>query len=105
MPIVRMEVLEEASVEAILKELDTTDELREVSAVRITSYQQRLASSHNRCVKLHTFKAKELVLRRVFENTFKPTDGKFQPNWIIHGGMSRDNRFLHTEQTRWDGCS
>ena len=36
---------------------------------------------HNRRVKPRIFKAGELVLRRVFENTATPTDEKFQPNW------------------------
>ena len=58
-----------------------TQELREAAAVRIVSYQQRLASLHNQCVKPRTFKVGDLVLRRVFENTTNPTDGKFQPNW------------------------
>ena len=49
----------EANIEAVIKDLDTTDELREAAAVRIASYQQRLASLHNRWVKLHTFKAGE----------------------------------------------
>ena len=49
--------------------------------VRITSYQQRLASWHNRCVKPCTFKARELVLRRVFENTSNLADEKLQLNW------------------------
>ena len=32
-------------------------------------------------MKPHTFKAEELVLRRVFENTSNLANGKFQPNW------------------------
>ena len=32
-------------------------------------------------MKLRTFKDSELVLRRVFENTPNPADGKFQANW------------------------
>ena len=81
MPTIRTEIPEEENTEALIKDLDTTDELREVAAVRIVLYQQRLASLHNRRVKLRTFKAKELVLRRVFENTANPADGKFQPDW------------------------
>ena len=78
MPTVRMKVHVEASAKAILKDLDTTDELQEAAAVRISSYQQRLASWHNRRVKPRTFKAKELVLRRVFKNMSKLVDGKFE---------------------------
>ena len=32
-------------------------------------------------MKPRAFKAGELVLRRVFENTTNPADGKFQANW------------------------
>ena len=81
MPIVRAEVPAEGSVEAMFKDLDITDELWEVAAVRIASYQQRLVSWHNRRVKSCTFKVGELVLRRVFENTSNPVNKKFQPNW------------------------
>ena len=81
MPAILAEIPEEANVEAIARDLDTTDELREAAAMRIASYKQRLANLHNRCVKPHTFIPRELILRRVFENTANPVDGKFQPNW------------------------
>ena len=80
-PTVRIEIPEKANAEAVAKDLETTNELWEAAVVRITSYQQTLASLHNRCVKPRTFLAGELVLRRVFENTVNLTDGKFQPNW------------------------
>ena len=35
----RIEIPEEANVEAITKDLDLTDELRKAAAVRIASYQ------------------------------------------------------------------
>ena len=81
MPTIRTEILEEANIEAIIKDLDMADELQEAAAVSITSYQQRLSSLHNRRVKPRTFKVGDLVLRRVFENRANPADGKFQPNW------------------------
>ena len=81
MPTIQTEVLEEVNVEAITKDLDTIDELREAAAVRIASYQQRLENLHNRRVKPRTFRVGELVLRRVFENTANPTNEKFQANW------------------------
>ena len=40
MPTLRIEITEEANVEAIIKDLDMTNELREVAVVRIASYQQ-----------------------------------------------------------------
>ena len=38
MPTLQTEILEEANVEAVIKDLDMTDELREAAAVRISSY-------------------------------------------------------------------
>ena len=78
---IQIRIPKETSTEAIIKNLDKADKLREAVAVCIASYQQRLASWHNRRVKLCTFKAGELVLRKVFENTSNPVDWKFQPNW------------------------
>ena len=77
MPTIRTEIPEKANVEAVIKDINTTDELREAAAVGITSYQQRLVNFHNRRVKSCTFLAGELVLRRVFENMANPADGKF----------------------------
>ena len=81
MPTIRVEVPKEASTEAIIKDLDMADELREAAIVHINSYQQRLASWNNRCVKPRTFKTEVLVLRRVFKNMSNPANGKLQPNW------------------------
>ena len=80
-PTLRMEIPEQANTEAIAKDLDMTDKLCEAVAVCITSYQQRITNLYNRCVRQHAFRAGDLVLRRVFENTTDPTVGKFQPNW------------------------
>ena len=81
MPTLRIGILEKANAEAITKDLDMADELREAAAVRIALYQRRLENIYNMWVKLQTFQDNDLVLRRVFENTANPTDGKFQPNW------------------------
>ena len=81
MPSIRAKIPKKANVEAITKYIDITNELREVAAVRIASYQQRLTNFHNQRVKPRTFLPGELVLRRVFENTANLVDGKFQPNW------------------------
>ena len=78
----RIEIPKKANAEAVAKDLDTTDELREAAVVRIASYYQRLTNLHNRRVKPHAFLARKLVLRRVFENMAKPAYGKFQPSWV-----------------------
>ena len=70
-----------ANEESMIKELDTSDELREAAAIRMASYQRRLANSYNQRVKPRMFQPGDLVLRKVFENTVDPTARKFQPNW------------------------
>ena len=81
MPTVRAEIPKKANVKAIVKDLNTTDELREAATVRIASYQQILVNLHNRGVKPRTFLLGELVLRMVFENTANLAYEKFQLNW------------------------
>ena len=41
-PTLRTEIPKKANVETVTKDLDMADELREVTAVHIASYQQRL---------------------------------------------------------------
>ena len=76
-----MEVPEKANNEAITKDLYMTNELHEVAAVLIALYQQRITNLYNNCVKQRVFRAGDLVLRRVFENTVDPAVDKFQLNW------------------------
>ena len=57
------------------------DNLREAVAIRITSYQQRMANLYNKNIKSRTFRARDLVLRKVFENTDNLAADKFQQNW------------------------
>ena len=73
-------MLDPANEESVIKELDTSDELREAAAVRMASYQCSLANSYNKRVNPRMFQPGDLVLRKVFENTADPTAGKFQPN-------------------------
>ena len=81
MPSIRTDVPEQGNAELMIKDLDIVDELRESAAIRIASYQRRLANSYNKRVKPRTFQPRDLFLRRVFENTADPNAGKFQPNW------------------------
>ena len=81
MPTIRTNDLEQRNTELMIKELDTVDELRESTAIRIASYQRRLERSYNKRVKLRSFQPGDLVIRKVFENTTDPIAGKFQPNW------------------------
>ena len=43
-PTLRTEIPEKANTEAIAKDLDMTDELREAAAICITLYQQRITN-------------------------------------------------------------
>ena len=81
MPTLRIEIPEEANTEALTKDLDMTDELREATTVSMALYQQRITNLYNRRVTQHEFGAEDLLLRRVFENTADPASDKFQPKW------------------------
>ena len=81
MPTLRTDMPKQSNTEFIIKELNTTDELRETAAIRIASYHHRLANISNRRVKPRVFQPGNLVLRKIFENTTDPMAGKFQANW------------------------
>ena len=50
-----MKIPEEANTEAIAEDLDMIDKLREVAAVHIASYQQRITNLYHRHVKQPIF--------------------------------------------------
>ena len=79
-PMLRIEVPGTAKAEVISKDLNMVDELREATAIRIASYQQRMENLYNKLIKSRAFRVGDLVLRMVFENTVEPTIKKFQPN-------------------------
>ena len=81
MPTIGTNTPEQGSIELMIKDLDTVDELRESAAIYIASYQHRLERSYNKPVKPQAFRPRDLVLRKVFENTTDLIDGKFQLNW------------------------
>ena len=80
LPTIRTSAPESKNAGSIVRELDTSDELQEETAIRIASYQSHLANSYNKRVKPRVFQPGDLVLRKVFENIADPTAGKFQPN-------------------------
>ena len=81
LPTVRTVTSESANTESIIRELDASDEPREAAAIRLASYQHRLANAYNKRVRPRVFRPSDLVLRKVFENTADPKAGKFQSNW------------------------
>ena len=80
LPTIQPTIPEAENGGSVVRELDISDELREMAAIRVTSYQRRLENFYNRRVKPRMFQPSDLVLRKVFENTADPTAGKFQPN-------------------------
>ena len=76
MPMLRTDIPEQLSTESIIKDLDIMDELRETAAVRVAFYHRRLANLYNKCVKPQVFQPRDMVLRKVFENTVDPVAGK-----------------------------
>ena len=79
-PTLRTEIPKKTNAEAVTNDLDMAYKLREAATVHVASYQQRLTNLYNMHVKSHAFQARDLVLRRIFENTANPTVGKFQSN-------------------------
>ena len=51
LPTLRTEIPKKANAEAIAKDLDMADELREAATVRIASYQQRIKNLYNKRVR------------------------------------------------------
>ena len=79
-PTLRTDLAEQSNAESMVKDLDTADELREATAVRIASYHNRLENLYNRRVKSRMFQPRDMVLKKVFENTADSSVEKFQPN-------------------------
>ena len=67
--------------EALLQDLETMDELRDAAKLRMAAYQQRIAKAYNKNIRIRRFQVGGLVLRKVFQNTTKPSDGKLAPKW------------------------
>ena len=94
---------ESENAESVVRELDASDELREAAAIRVASYQHRLANSYNKRVKPRMFQPGDLVLRKVFENTADPMAGKFQPNWEGPYVVTRPGEFGSYAIDKTDG--
>ena len=66
LPTVRTATPDPVNEESMIRELDTSDELQEAAAIRVASYQRRMASSYNKRVKPRTFQPSDLVLPKIF---------------------------------------
>uniref|UniRef100_A0A2N9IYR7 Uncharacterized protein n=1 Tax=Fagus sylvatica TaxID=28930 RepID=A0A2N9IYR7_FAGSY len=82
MPTIRTtEFTVQTNEERLGKDLDLVEEKRNLAVVRLAAYQQQMRRAHNKSVKPRTFRAGDLVLRKVMANTRRPNDGKLGPNW------------------------
>ncbi|KAI3795368.1 hypothetical protein L1987_38020 [Smallanthus sonchifolius] len=52
-----------------------------LAKVRIAAYQQRIARSYNKSISIRRFQVGDLVLRKAFQNTTNPSDGKLALKW------------------------
>ena len=62
-------------------DLNLIEELREPTAVRWASYQQKMRTHYNRKVRPREFVAGDLVLREATLATKNPTEGKLAAKW------------------------
>ncbi|KAD4888478.1 hypothetical protein E3N88_20551 [Mikania micrantha] len=71
----------EANNEILSQDIDTIDESRDIAKIRMAAYQQKIAKSYNKNIRIRRFQVGDLVLRKAFQNTTNPTDGKLAPKW------------------------
>ncbi|XP_074299230.1 uncharacterized protein LOC141630289 [Silene latifolia] len=71
----------EANANLMQDNLSLTEELRDSARIRMTSYQQTVARSYNKNVRIRVFKEGDLVLRKVFPNKKEKSAGKLASVW------------------------
>ncbi|XP_076946211.1 uncharacterized protein LOC143617582 [Bidens hawaiensis] len=71
----------ETNNQDLANDLDTIDELRDSVRICMVAYQQRITKSYNKNVRVRRFQVGDLGLRKAFQNTTDPKDGKLAPNW------------------------
>ncbi|KAD5508946.1 hypothetical protein E3N88_16649 [Mikania micrantha] len=71
----------ESNNKVLSQDIDTIDETRDIAKIRMATYQQKMAKSYNKNIRIRRFQIRDLVLRKAFQNTTNPTDGKLAPKW------------------------
>jgi ribonuclease HI len=71
----------DTNAENLLQDLDTINELRDLAKIRLAAYQHKIAGSYNKNIRIRRFQVGDLVLRKAFQNTTNPADGKLAPKW------------------------
>jgi len=86
----------------LASDLDTVEELRDKAKIRLAAYQQAVAKTFNKNVKIRQFSLGDLVLREVFDNTKDKSAGKLADTWegpyIIHGVVGQGAYRLKTPE-------
>ncbi|XP_070056915.1 uncharacterized protein [Nicotiana tomentosiformis] len=72
---------EESNNEAILINLELLEGCRDLAHVRMLNQKQRMERYYNQRANFHFFKAGDLVLRKVTQNTGELNTGKLDPIW------------------------
>ena len=67
--------------ECMVGNLDALEEWKDMVAVRLANYQQRLAQGYNRRVKPQEFVLGDLVLRKAIRSAKDKSARKLAPNW------------------------
>ncbi|XP_076953883.1 uncharacterized protein LOC143628098 [Bidens hawaiensis] len=67
--------------ENLVQDLDTMEELRDQARFRMATYQQKTDGEYNKNIRIRRFHVGDLVLRKAFQNTTYPADGKLAPKW------------------------
>ena len=70
---------EETNWHKLNHNLDTIDELHNKAHLRTALYQKKVGQHYNKNIKLRTFKVRDWVLRRIFQNTKQVGAGKLGP--------------------------
>lgn len=68
------------NVEMMLKQLDSLEEYREATTIRLADYQHKVAQRYNRDVKTKDFVAVNFVLRKAVGSSRYVNAGKLAPN-------------------------
>ena len=71
----------EDNTRSLLEDLDAVEELRDLAKIRMASYQQKISRAYNKNIRVRRFQEGDLVLRKAFQNTTNPADGKLAPKW------------------------
>ncbi|KAD5960623.1 hypothetical protein E3N88_12095 [Mikania micrantha] len=53
----------------------------DIARIRMATYQQKIAKSYNKNIRIRRFQVGDLVLRKAFRNTTNPAVGKLAPKW------------------------